>query len=245
MRLKIKIAMKVMKNSDHRFVWFIMMLMILVGIYWLLESTGFVALVMDTEQFKSYIISTGYWGNIIIVSLMAFAILFKLLPSAAVALASGAVYGHTWGTIYIIIGAWMGAVIAFSITRLLGSDALCRLSGRRILVKQEQSQSWLMFGVFVSRLIPVLPYDLISYAMGLTPLKLWRFSIATLIGVIPTSFFLAHVGGEIAETNFEAMLSGMMTAGLVILLPVIVVMVIFYRYGKFKNLFSSIRCEKQ
>ena len=236
--------MKVKKISDHRFVWFILMLMTLVSIYWVLESTGFVALVMDTEQFKSYIISTGYWGNIIIISLMAFAILFKLLPSAAVALASGAVYGHTWGTIYIIIGAWMGAVIAFSITRLLGNDALCRLSGRRILVEPEQSQSWLMWGVFVSRLIPVLPYDLISYAMGLTPLKLWRFSIATLIGVIPTSFFLAHVGGELAETNFEAMLSGMMTAGLFILLPVIVVMIIFYRYGKFKNVFSSIRCEK-
>jgi uncharacterized membrane protein YdjX (TVP38/TMEM64 family) len=200
---------------------------------------------MDTEQFKTYIISTGYWGIIIIISLMTFAILFKLLPSAAVALASGAVYGHTWGTIYIIVGAWMGAVIAFSITRLLGNDALCRLSGKRIFIEQERSQSWLMWGVFVSRLIPVLPYDLISYAMGLTQLKIWRFSIATLIGVIPTSFFLAHIGGELAETNFEAMLSGMMTAGLVILLPVIVLMVIFYRYGKFKNLLSSITCEKQ
>lgn len=236
--------------SAKRFVWIILILLILAGIYWILKTTGFIALLMDTEQFKTYIIATGYWGIIIIIGLMAFAIIFKLLPSAAVALASGAVYGHTWGTIYIIIGAWIGALIAFSITRLLGNDALCRLSGRRILMKEEQSQSWLMWGVFVSRLIPVLPYDLISYAMGLTALKLWRFSLATLIGVIPTSFFLAHVGGELADTNFEAinyteMLSGMMTAGLVILLPVIVLMIIFYRYGKFKNLMTSVKCEKQ
>ncbi|RKZ98076.1 MAG: TVP38/TMEM64 family protein [Gammaproteobacteria bacterium] len=233
------------QNSANRWLWLFIILIILVSIYWGLKTTGFIALVMDSEQFKTYIISTGFWGIIIIISLMAFAILFKLLPSAAVALASGAVYGHTWGTIYIIIGAWMGAVIAFSITRLLGNDALCRLSGRRIMIEQEQSQSWLMWGVFVSRLIPVLPYDLISYAMGLTPLKLWRFSIATLIGVIPTSFFLAHVGGELAETDFSEMLSGMMTAGLVILLPVIIIMLVFYRYGKFKNLFSSIKYEKQ
>lgn len=59
-----------------------MALMILAGIYWILESTGFIDLMMDTDQFKSYIISTGYWGIIIIISLMAFAILFKLLPSA-------------------------------------------------------------------------------------------------------------------------------------------------------------------
>ena len=233
------------QNSANRWLWFFIILIILVSIYWGLKTTGFIALVMDSEQFKTYIISTGFWGIIIIISLMAFAILFKMLPSAAIALASGAVYGHTWGTIYIIIGAWIGAVIAFSITRLLGNDALCRLSGRRIMIEQEQSQSWLMWGVFVSRLIPVLPYDLISYAMGLTPLKLWRFSIATLIGVIPTSFFLAHVGGELAETDFSEMLSGMMTAGLVILLPVIIIMLVFYRYGKFKNLFSSIKYEKQ
>lgn len=231
-------------RSDNRLFWFFIILMILLCIYWVLDATGFVALVMDTEQFKSYIISTGYWGVIIIISLMAFAILFKLLPSAAVALASGAIYGHTWGTIYIIIGAWIGAVLAFTITRLLGSDVLCRLTGRRILVDSEQSQSWLMWGVFVSRLIPVLPYDLISYAMGVTPLKLWRFSIATLTGVIPTSFFLAHIGGELAQTNFAAMLSGMMTAGLVLLLPLMIVMVIFYRYGKFKHLFNSIKVEK-
>lgn len=236
--------MNIKKNTYNRWGWFILMLMIIVSIYWILKSSGFITLVMDTEGFKSYIISTGYWGSVIIISLMAFAILFKLLPSAAVALVSGAVYGHTWGTIYIIIGAWFGAVIAFSITRLLGNDALCRLSDRRILVQQEQSQSWLMWGVFVSRLIPVLPYDLISYAMGLTPLKLWRFSIATLIGVIPTSFFLAHVGGELVETNFEQMFSGMMTAGLVILLPVIIVTIIFYRYGKFKHLLTSIKYEK-
>jgi len=242
------------KTLSNRWLWFFLMIIILVIVYLILKTTGFVALVKDTEQFKIYIISMGYWGIIIIISLMAFAILFKLLPSAAVALVSGAVYGHTWGTIYIIIGSWMGAVIAFSITRLLGNNALYRLSGHRILVEQEQSQSWLMWGVFVSRLIPVLPYDLISYAMGLTPLKLWRFSIATLIGVIPTSFFLAHIGGELAETNFETinfteMLSGMMTAGLVILLPVIFVMLIFYRYGKFKHLnlynkyMTSIKCK--
>ena len=63
--------------------------------------------------------------------------------------------------------------------------------------------------------------------------------------MIPTSFFLVHVGGELAETNFKEMLSGMMTAGLVLLLPVVVLMVIFYRYGRFKILLTSMKYEKQ
>jgi uncharacterized membrane protein YdjX (TVP38/TMEM64 family) len=221
--------------------WFVLVLVILITFYSVFKYTGFIDLISDTAQFKSYIIQLGNWGIVLIIFLMAFAILLKLLPSAAVALGSGAVYGHTWGTIYIIIGAWLGAIIAFSLTRLLGKDILGRILEHRLFVKweREQSQSLLMWGLFVSRLIPVIPYDIVSYAMGLTPLKLWRFSMATLIGVIPTSFFLAHVGGELAETNFKEMLSGMMTAGLVILLPIGIVMVIYYRYGKIKNLFTS------
>ncbi|MCK5664514.1 MAG: TVP38/TMEM64 family protein [Thiotrichaceae bacterium] len=238
-------TMNLKKITSNRFFWFFLALLSLVTIYWVLNLTGFVNLVMDTDQFKAYIISSGHWGIFLIISLMAFAILFKLLPSAAVALVSGAVYGHTWGTIYIIIGAWTGAVIAFSITRLLGADALFRLSGRRIFLEQEHSQSWLMWGLFVSRLIPVIPYDIVSYAMGLTPLKLWRFSIATLIGVIPISFFLAHVGDELVATDFKEMITGMMTAGLVLLLPVVIAMVVFYRYGNFKKILTSIKCENK
>ena len=101
-----------------------------------------------------------------------------------------------------------------------------------------------MWGLFVSRLIPVIPYDIVSYAMGITPLKFWRFSIATLIGVIPTSFFLAHVGGELAETNFKEMISGMMIAGLVLLLPVVITMLVIYRHGQFKNLFITKNVKK-
>ncbi len=165
-------------------------------IYLTLKNTGFIDLISDTSRFKNYLLSIGPWGIGLTIFLMAFAILFKLLPSAAVALASGAVYGHTWGTIYIIIGAWLGAIIAFLLTRMLGADIIFRLSGHRINIEQEKSQSWLMWGLLVSRLIPVIPYDIVSYAMGLTPLKLWRFSLATLIGIIPTSFFLAHVGSD-------------------------------------------------
>ncbi len=193
--------------------------------------------------------SIGPWGIGLTIGLMTFAILFKLLPSAAVALASGAVYGHTWGTIYIITGAWLGAIIAFLITRMLGADIICRLSGHRINIKQEtaqeKSQSWLMWGLLVSRFIPVIPYDIVSYAMGLTPLKLWRFSLATLIGIIPTSFFLAHVGKNMAETNFTEMLSGMMTAGLVLLLPFLIILYFLYRTNNLKDLFSLTRCKHE
>lgn len=59
---------------------------------------------------------------------MAIAIVINPIPSTLIALAAGAAYSHTWGTIYLVIGAASGALGAFWITRLLGYDLLeeCR-----------------------------------------------------------------------------------------------------------------------
>ena len=186
-----------------RIVSFITIILVMIGFYVFLNETGFIKMMEQPDTFKSYINEMGNWGVILIILLMAFAILFKLLPSAAIALVAGAVYGHTWGGIYIVIGAWLGAVIAFSITRIFGENILYNLYSKKINITYKESQSWLMWGVFISRLIPIIPYDLVSYFMGLTPLKLWRFSLATLIGVIPTSFIIAHIGHEMITLGFR------------------------------------------
>ena len=57
--------------------------------------------------------------------------------------------------------------------------------------------------VFVSRVLPFISFDIVSYAAGLTVLTFWRFALATLAGIASTSFFLAHFGNEIGtgQTN--------------------------------------------
>jgi len=227
--------MKFEKSLIKTVLTLLLVIGVFVCLYLLMDWFGLIALVKDTEQFKIYVNQLGVWGIFLTIFLMAFAILFKMLPSAAVALASGAVYGHTWGTIYIIMGAWLGAVIAFSITRFISQDSLQRFLEKRFPFTQEQSQGWLMWGLFISRLIPVIPYDIVSYAMGITPLQLWRFSIATLFGLIPTSFFLAHVGSELMDTNFENLLSDIAFAGFLFLVPVAIAILIYYRMGYLKR----------
>jgi len=203
----------------------------LYGLYRLLDRLGVIALVLDTEAFRAEVLGWGAFGPFAIIGLMAFAILFKPLPSAGVALASGAAFGHSWGTIYIIIGAELGALLAFAVTRLLGGDILCRLFGRRLTMEWEGSQKHMMGLLLVSRLIPVIPFDIVSYALGLTPLQTWRFILATLIGLIPSSFLLAHFGGEMVTTEFDVVLADMALAGVVVLLPVAAVIYLLKRRG--------------
>lgn len=124
------------------------------------------------------------------------------VPSAPIALAAGAAYGHTIGTIYVAAGSELGAIIAFFIGRLASSEDLHKWVDTRISKKVLGSQNALMATVFISRLLPFISFDMVSYAAGVTRLMFWRFAIATLAGFIPASFLLAHFGSKMASGEY-------------------------------------------
>ncbi len=69
------------------------------------------------------------------------------------------------------------------------------------LVGKERSQTGLMLVIFVSRLVPFISFDAVSYAVGLTPLAFWRFFIATLAGVISTTYLIITFGEVLIATD--------------------------------------------
>ena len=154
------------------------------------------------------------------IGLMTLAILVSPIPSAPVAVAAGAAYGHIWGTLYVLLGAEAGALAAFGVARLLGYEALHRWFGERLSAGLLGSQNGLMGIVFVSRLLPFISFDLVSYAAGLTALSFWRFAIATLAGIVPASFLLAHFGSEMATGEVKPIMISVLLLGAVTLLPV-------------------------
>jgi len=160
---------------------------------------------------------------------MAIAIIFSPIPSAPIALAAGAVYGHAWGTVYVLVGAETGALVAFGIARLLGYEVFRRWYGERLNMGLLGSQNALMGVVFVSRLLPFLSFDLVSYAAGLTPLTFWRFAAATLAGILPASFLLAHFGSEMASGEAQRMTMTVLALGGLTLLPVVVRLILARR----------------
>ena len=73
--------------------------------------------------------------------------------------------------------------------------------------------------VFVTRLLPFVSFDAVSYAAGLSPLSFWRFALATLAGIVPASFLLAHFGAELASADAGRVEFALLILGLGILLP--------------------------
>lgn len=154
------------------------------------------ARLMDREGLDALVARAGIWGPLLIIGLMTVAVVASPLPSAPIAMAAGAAYGHVWGTVQVVIGAELGALIAFGLARVLGHDVLRRVFGTSVDAGLLGSQNALTWTVFASRLMPFISFDIISYAAGLSRLHAWRFALATLAGIIPTSFVLAHFGTE-------------------------------------------------
>lgn len=195
---------------------------VFVGTYWLLSESGVFPIESDWGALQDRILQIGHWGPLMVIGLMAVAIVLSPLPSAPIALAAGATYGHTWGTVYVLIGSEIGALIAFSIARMLGFEVLRRWLGDRLSLGFAGSQNDLMAFVLVSRLLPFISFDVVSYAAGLTPLTIWRFAAATLAGVLPASFLLAHFGDELASTEMERIAGAVLLLGAVFVIPLAV-----------------------
>jgi uncharacterized membrane protein YdjX (TVP38/TMEM64 family) len=227
-----------MKNNlkhlvSRRVLLIAIFLLVIVSAYYFSDEFGILGIVTDVDRLKEWVSGLGYAGPISIITLMAIAIVVNPIPSAPIALAAGAIYGHTWGTVYVVMGAASGAMTAFWIARCLGYDLVQRFIGNRFQLGWIGSQNSLTGMVFVSRLIPFLSFDLVSYGAGLTPIKTWRFGLATLAGLVPASFLLAHFGGELTSSSLDQVMILLLGLGVLTLIPIII-------HGFAKNgIFSS------
>ena len=79
----------------------VVFVVVLVGIYGVLSHLGALEILGERAAFRAWIDGLGPLGPLAVVGTMTMAIVFTPIPSAPIALASGAAYGHGWGALYI------------------------------------------------------------------------------------------------------------------------------------------------
>ncbi len=184
-------------------------------------NDGVLSAWLSQEMIEAWVTKAGLWGPVVIVGLMSFAVVASPVPSAPIAVAAGAAYGHTIGTALVVFGAELGAVTAFLMARWLGHDAVRNWFGAKLNTGLLGSQNVLMLTVFGSRLLPFISFDLISYAAGLTQLHFWRFGLATFAGILPASFVLAHLGSEMLSSDTLSASMAVFALGVIAAAPVL------------------------
>jgi uncharacterized membrane protein YdjX (TVP38/TMEM64 family) len=122
------------------------------------------------------------------------------VPGSVLTLAGGALFGPLWGTLSNLAGAMLGATLAFVAARYVAADFVARRAGARIkaLVEGVEAEGW-RFVAFV-RLVPLFPFNLLNYALGLTRIGFAEYLLASAICIVPGAFAYTYVGYAGRET---------------------------------------------
>ena len=173
-----------------------------VGVLLLLVA-GIVAAVIYRDQFdasalESWVKNAGSAGAIVFMLIYVIGTVF-FLPGAALTLAGGALFGPVFGSFYNLTAATIGAMISFLAARYLAHDWVEKKTGGRMkqLKQGVEGEGW-KFVAFV-RLVPLFPFNVLNYALGLTKIKFSHYSIATYIFMLPGAVaytYLGYVGRE-------------------------------------------------
>lgn len=149
----------------------------------------------DVEALRDYILSYGAWAPIVSAGLMVLQALLAFLPSFILAFANGLAFGAFWGGLLSLASAAVAAAISFGIAHALGRTLVEAMVGRQSLgVADKWFVRYGAYAVLVARLIPVVSFDAISYAAGLTRMSFLRFLLATTVGMAPATFVYSYLG---------------------------------------------------
>jgi uncharacterized membrane protein YdjX (TVP38/TMEM64 family)/rhodanese-related sulfurtransferase len=178
----------------------------------------------DAVALEAWVDKAGAGGPVAFVLIYAVGtILF--LPGSVLTLAGGALFGPVLGTVLNLAGATLGAALAFLISRHLASDWVALRTGGRLkqLIQGVESEGW-RFVAFV-RLVPLFPFNLLNYALGLTRIPFWQYVVASCICMLPGAIaytYLGYAGREAiagGESLIQKILLGIALLAAVAFLP--------------------------
>lgn len=149
----------------------------------------------DVAALRDYILSFGAWAPVVSTLLMVLQAIAAPLPAFLITFANGLAFGAFWGGLLSVFGASVAAAVSFGLARALGRGPVEALVGGTSL---ESADHWFArygaYAVLVGRLIPVLSFDVVSFAAGLTRMRFPGFLLATIVGMAPATFVYAYLG---------------------------------------------------
>jgi uncharacterized membrane protein YdjX (TVP38/TMEM64 family) len=148
--------------------------------------------------------SLGWWGAIAFIVIYNIATLL-FIPGSLLTLKGGSLFGLLWGSVYVLIAATIGATFAFLVGRYISRDWVCQQIGNKPKFKAiDKAVAKNGFKiVFLTRLSPIFPFNLLNYAFGVTQVSLKDYILGS-IGMIPGTLMYVYMGsliGDIAINN--------------------------------------------
>jgi uncharacterized membrane protein YdjX (TVP38/TMEM64 family) len=148
---------------------------------------------LDAAEIEARLGALGPWAPLAFIALYAVGtVLFA--PGSVLTLAGGALFGPVWGTLVNLAGATLGATLAFLIARYLASDWARARAGARLgkVIHGVEAEGWRF--VAFTRLVPLFPFNLLNYVLGLTRIRVVHYVLATLAFMLPGALVYTYLG---------------------------------------------------
>jgi uncharacterized membrane protein YdjX (TVP38/TMEM64 family) len=146
-----------------------------------------------------WINSLGAIGGIVFIGIYIIATL-AFLPAALLTLGAGVIFGVIWGSIYVFIGATLGAIAAFLVGRYLAQGWVKeKISSYKkfAIIDKAVSKEGLKI-VLLVRLSPLFPFNLLNYALGITSVSFQDYLIGS-VGMIPGTIMYVYFGSLVGD----------------------------------------------
>lgn len=153
------------------------------------------------EDIKALILSWGAAAPLMSILLMTMQAIIAPLPAFLITAANGLVFGIYWGTFISWTGGMCGAFVSFMMSRFFYKRFSRKIrdhsKGIEFLERLESRYGFRV--ILTARLLPFISFDFISYAAGLSTIKVRSFFIATGIGMLPATVLYTMFGSEMEK----------------------------------------------
>lgn len=159
------------------------------------------------DYFLAPLVRMGYWSIFLFLALMIIQSLIVPIPSELVLLCGGMLYGIWLGLLVGVIGSVLSGVVTFYISNKGGRPILeatgdyIGFADKFVIAMDKWIEKWGVWAIIIGRAVPVVMFDPISYAAGISNIKWKQYTLATFIGSIPRSIFYAFLGVKLLSGN--------------------------------------------
>jgi uncharacterized membrane protein YdjX (TVP38/TMEM64 family) len=181
---------------------------------------------LELETIEAWVGSLGLWGPVGYVVLYAVGTV-AMVPGSLFDTLGGVLFGPVLGSIVNLIGGSIGAFLAFFAARYIAGDWVEERCGPRVreIKRSVEAEGWRF--VAMVRLVPVFPYTVFNYLLGLTRISFWQYAVTTVVCMAPSTVvytWLGHAGrnlvsGDAGDTPIRYALMFLGVAAVALFLP--------------------------
>lgn len=176
---------------------------------------------LTPDALRHWIGQVGAAAPFLYVALYAANTVTLLPPIGVLSLTAGFAFGPIVGFLGIMVGAMIGTSLTFRIGRRFGRAFVeRRLKGKFKSLDAALERNGFSTVLFF-RVVPIVPYEVLNYASGLSKIKFKDYGLATFLGLLPGAAVAAFFGDSLTQPFSLRFVAGLAALGILIAIPIV------------------------